>query len=973
MSNQKACRWWPFAAWLSAALVVFARPCPAQTPCRISNLTPSVLDQGSNMTMPVAYAGAWYFLAGDPANAVALWRTDGTPEGTTLQFGFRNEAASRRSFVYSAPGTRLLASGTTLFLISSDAVYACEGTAQSLRLLHRVAGLAYTALPIASPDGLYWVETPNFSNLMSIQRVWFSDGTVAGTRRIDAISAPYPYARSAALLGPYLLFGSDTTPSVGLWRIDTRTGELRSLTTAAGLHDPYFQNTTHISARGLLYFASVSELWITDGTDTGTARVATFTSQPHEFADFDGRVFFSANDGVHGREPWSTDGTAPGTRMEADILPGSTGSIGEWMGETYTPRCPPVVDEGRLWFLAATRSLASYDVYSTGGSGQAPRRETNYFGINTRPEWLGAAGGHRYYFYRTPNPVPPSRDTQVWHLDPSAPIGARQISTAMSYASAGPTVFSINVNGRLLFSGNTSGDPSYDNAEPCITDGTAAGSRRLANINHARSNSLNSPTYAWGHRFVFSAPTATSLATRPQLIDDPAAAPRTFLAPANPTGSVRIIAAAQAQQGLYLAVTYSGGGLPASICDLWYVPDPNDPDAAIRCARFDSNQIVNQIACYGESAAFLLKYPGSIFQRTIATLWVTNGTAIGTGPLEPENPFSLQDLALTPGPDGVLISATRQGDLHSGYLLLTDGTRAGTRRVTTGFDGFGDAPSSVALFGNVAYYVLGSFVGRADLPSGTAVPIAAPADATYVAGNLCDADQGVYFKSQTGYSPNTQFHLDMIRGTTWTHVSDAAPDTDDMAAAGHILLYTRDEPATGRELWCSDGTPAGTHLLMDIRPGNVGSYPDHLTSIDGIVYFTADDGPTGRELWRSDGTAAGTYPLADLDPGPASPAFPTPDYSGLGPAFAFTRAGGRVCMELDVGTLGPQLWAFDLPHPCDADLNADGSADNLDVELLVNAIAGGDSTFDPDFNHDGNADQADIAALVSALAGAGCP
>jgi ELWxxDGT repeat protein len=71
----------------------------------------------------------------------------------------------------------------------------------------------------------------------------------------------------------------------------------------------------------------------------------------------------------------------------------------------------------------------------------------------------------------------------------------------------------------------------------------------------------------------------------------------------------------------------------------------------------------------------------------------------------------------------------------------------------------------------------------------------------------------------------------------------------------------------GRELWKTDGTRAGTAMVLDINPGPNGSNPQNLTNVNGTLFFQADDGTDGAELWKSNGTAAGTVLVQDIRTG----------------------------------------------------------------------------------------------------------
>jgi ELWxxDGT repeat protein len=88
-----------------------------------------------------------------------------------------------------------------------------------------------------------------------------------------------------------------------------------------------------------------TELWSHNGTGKPTEAARIYPnngSSPENFAVFNGQLYFSAYDGVHGRELWRYDGTA--ATLAADIGPGGQYSSSNPSGLT--------VFDGKLYFRA---------------------------------------------------------------------------------------------------------------------------------------------------------------------------------------------------------------------------------------------------------------------------------------------------------------------------------------------------------------------------------------------------------------------------------------------------------------------------------------------------------------------------------------------------------------------------------------------------------------------------------------------
>lgn len=116
--------------------------------------------------------------------------------------------------------------------------------------------------------------------------------------------------------------------------------------------------------------------------------------------------------------------------------------------------------------------------------------------------------------------------------------------------------------------------------------------------------------------------------------------------------------------------------------------------------------------------------------------------------------------------------------------------------------------------------------------------------------------------------------ISALGGTT--NISTIIPAQDFVYIITSDITFSPTIASTDK-IWKSDGTAAGTTLVYSFTPSagfsNVGifySVPAHYKnySVDGnILYFSAFDATNGKELWRTDGTPAGTIMIKDIKAG----------------------------------------------------------------------------------------------------------
>jgi ELWxxDGT repeat protein len=101
---------------------------------------------------------------------------------------------------------------------------------------------------------------------------------------------------------------------------------------------------------------------------------------------------------------------------------------------------------------------------------------------------------------------------------------------------------------------------------------------------------------------------------------------------------------------------------------------------------------------------------------------------------------------------------------------------------------------------------------------------------------------------------------------------------------GARAVFSATDAEHGSELWVTAGTPASTHLVVDLVPGPApGAILDRVPLLRGQLLFR---GWSSSELWLTDGTAEGTRRLVDVYPFLA----PLERSGGL----SFAEAGGKL-------------------------------------------------------------------------------
>lgn len=700
------------------------------------------------------------------------------------------------------------------------------------------------------------------------RELWRTDGTTEGTELVADLEPADGVGGEPDHLvcsGSDLYF-SASSPATGreLWLVDSKTKELTFVADMApGPEDAFITETAVLGGR--LWFAVrdggesgyADSLWNYSKYDGFPVKVtSTEYGAPekiHDLTSGNGEIWFSAKTDETGYELWraSTIYSPDTTGVEFELSPGSDNSSPDSIvavgAHVYFSAKHP--NYGRELFIYSGGEVGLVADIAPGTESSDPARVTVMY---NKILFTAEAPGTGQEVYSTP--MGGIGATKLAEIGP----GEEQ-SLITGITSAGPVAY---FTARDADSG----------WEPWRTDGTVQGTYRLADIEPGSDYSLSSsfacPFYGSGEIFFLADREDTG---RELWYSDGTTEGTRLVVDANPStyGSNAYDSIVLHDQVLFVA---RGTGIGQEL----FVTD----------GTVAGTKLLKDInpGTYGSFPRQLTRVGDVVFLMASdgvhgTELWRTDGTTAGTwmvkdiGPVDtfPDWFRSAGDLLIFSADDGI----------NGRELWVSDGTSEGTHLLYGG--------GVEALDGNPVYMVEhdGLVYGTIESPLGGRVIFRT--DGTYegtgtvgdpasgfmwdTIGRLAPLPNGLlaFVESPFGREP----HLLAYDGSSIQLLANigfgaATSGTDSVVSCGDYACFTATAPDSGKEVWCTDGTQAGTQLMADIMPGIDGSDPDELTCDGTYVWFTADNGVHGVELYRTAGTPETTHFIADIAPGAES-------------------------------------------------------------------------------------------------------
>lgn len=240
-----------------------------------------------------------------------------------------------------------------------------------------------------------------------------------------------------------------------LWVTDgTTTGTIKLTDLSSN-----FEINELVVAENRIFFYQNNELWVYDTIANSLQLLKTFEYSGNvKLYSFNNAIFLAANDGIHGKEIWKSDGTPAGTILLKDITPNSGGSISNDF---------KIIEFNNKFYFIANLPTG-YELYESDG--------TTLGTISVKPvnvQELDGAATDNYFVFRGFDPS--GSGVEPWVSNGTA-AGTQLLKDLIPGVTSSMAMNKfIRFNNKIYFESNTNGtSPGYGNYI-WETDGTEAG------------------------------------------------------------------------------------------------------------------------------------------------------------------------------------------------------------------------------------------------------------------------------------------------------------------------------------------------------------------------------------------------------------------------------------------------------------------------------------------------------------------
>jgi ELWxxDGT repeat protein len=182
---------------------------------------------------------------------------------------------------------------------------------------------------------------------------------------------------------------------------------------------------------------------------------------PNNFVTCGNKLFLTADDGVHGREIWVSDGTLTGTAIVKDIHPGIKGSAPNWLYSW----------NGKVFFVDDGDGISPGGLWITDGTSSGTFKLNTVF-PSTNDSFGFTPYNNKLYFRGAD-----SNGCQLWVTDGTTE-GTKMLKKINQTHDNNCIGHLATYNGKLYFPAS---DSSFKD-QLWVTDGTAAGTQLLYNF-----------------------------------------------------------------------------------------------------------------------------------------------------------------------------------------------------------------------------------------------------------------------------------------------------------------------------------------------------------------------------------------------------------------------------------------------------------------------------------------------------------